>query len=141
MPTLWQLRLPKPQRVGLMALFGVGSVIVVAGSFRAYWVHHVLFETYDATWEGFELWVWTAVETNLGVICGCVPTLKPLIFKVRQSGSRNGTQSSKSFGSIGSKKIKPRPPNHPDDFEMDTQILTGKEPSIMTMSRPGTYHE
>ena len=35
-------------------------------------------ETYDITWEGFNLWIWAAVEVNLGVICGCVPVLRPL---------------------------------------------------------------
>jgi len=42
MPTLFHLRLPSSQRIGLMILFGVGGVIVIAGSFRAYWIHYVL---------------------------------------------------------------------------------------------------
>jgi hypothetical protein len=96
MPTLFHLTLPSAQRIGLMILFGVGCVIVVAGSFRAYWVHQVLYDTYDVTWEGFNLWIWTAVETNVGVICGCIPSLKPILFRTRsQNGSRAyGSQNS-----------------------------------------------
>ena len=82
MPTLFHLRLPSSQRIGLMILFGVGGVIVIAGSFRAYWIHYVLYDTYDVTWEGFQIWIWTAVETNVGVICGCIPALKPLLFQI-----------------------------------------------------------
>jgi hypothetical protein len=63
MPTLFHLSLPSSQRIGLMILFGVGCVIVVAGSFRAYWVHFVLYDTYDVTWEGWShLWLYSCPE-------------------------------------------------------------------------------
>lgn len=39
MPTLYRLKLPPAQRIGLMALFGMGSVVVIAGCMRTYWVH------------------------------------------------------------------------------------------------------
>ncbi|KAF2704640.1 hypothetical protein K504DRAFT_461392 [Pleomassaria siparia CBS 279.74] len=124
-PTLIRLSLPMSQRISLIILFGFGGVIVVAGSFRAYWVHHVLFETYDVTWEGFQLWVWTAVETNVGVICGCIPALKPLLFpaKARQQGTRayaNGSGHSRRR-----EKVTPVL----DQVEMDTRQLTANRNS------------
>ncbi|KAH9885327.1 hypothetical protein F4778DRAFT_787260 [Xylariomycetidae sp. FL2044] len=85
MPTLWQLKLPLAQRLSLMLLFGLGSVVVISGCLRTYWVHYVEFETYDVTWEGFYLWIWAAVEANLGVICGCAPVLKPLVWPSKSS--------------------------------------------------------
>jgi hypothetical protein len=98
-PTLFSLSLPWNQRIGLIILFSVGGVIVVAGSFRAYWIHYTLFETYDATWEGYNIWIWTAIETNVGVICGCIPALKPLLFRTRArvQGSKyaNGSDHSR----------------------------------------------
>ncbi|KAJ8118631.1 hypothetical protein OPT61_g445 [Boeremia exigua] len=98
-PTLFSLSLPWNQRIGLVILFSVGGVIVVAGSFRAYWIHYTLFETYDATWEGYNIWIWTAIETNVGVICGCIPALKPLLFRTRAraQGSKyaNGSDHSR----------------------------------------------
>ncbi|KAF2120678.1 hypothetical protein BDV96DRAFT_484506 [Lophiotrema nucula] len=128
MHTLFKLSLPAPQRIGLMILFGFGGVIVVAGSFRAYWVHYVLFETYDVTWEGFQIWVWTAVETNMGVICGCIPALKPLLFpaRARTQGSRD---RSKPYGSGHSHKLRgvQRIPDDPDQMELDCRVLTSKE--------------
>ena len=128
MPTLVRLSLPSSQRIGLMILFGVGGVIVVAGSFRAYWVHYVLYDTYDVTWEGFYLWIWTAVETNAGVICGCIPALKPLLFR---SQSRSGSQGSKLFGSGVSwqKHLQP-----PDNVELGNRALMAHDPSIATGS-------
>ncbi|KAF2856275.1 hypothetical protein T440DRAFT_104161 [Plenodomus tracheiphilus IPT5] len=127
-PTLFSLSLPWSQRIGLIVLFSVGGVIVVASSFRAYWVHYTLYETYDATWQGYQIWVWTAVETNVGVICGCIPALKPLLFpsRARNNGSRygNGSQSSKR-----KEKITPVI----DQVEMDTRKLTENDES-----RPST---
>jgi hypothetical protein len=128
-PTLFRLSLPMPQRIGLIVLFSVGGVIVVAGSFRAYWVHYVLYETYDATWEGFNIWMWTAVETNVGVICGCIPALKPLLFpaRARNQGSRD---RSRQYGSGHSRRReKIQLPDNPDNMELDTRALTSTEPS------------
>ncbi|KAK8040175.1 hypothetical protein PG993_008586 [Apiospora rasikravindrae] len=79
MPTLYHLSLPMRQRFGLMVLFGLGGIVVVAGCMRTWWVHHVELGTYDVTWEGYQLWIWAAVEANLGVICGCAPILRSLV--------------------------------------------------------------
>ncbi|ETS84562.1 hypothetical protein PFICI_02587 [Pestalotiopsis fici W106-1] len=100
MPTLWALKLPLFQRIGLMTVFGFGCVVVVAGCMRSYWIYHVEVQTYDVTWEGFYLWIWAAVEVNLGVICGCAPVLKPLLFGVAQGkGSQYASNAENtSFG-------------------------------------------
>jgi len=102
MPTLYKLRLPVVQRVGLMILFGFGSVVIIASIMRTYWIYHVVYQTYDVTWEGFDLWIWTAVEANLGVICGCVPSLKVLVWP-RRSRKRlygSGPNEQQTVGSF-----------------------------------------
>jgi hypothetical protein len=78
LPSLYRAKLPFSQRLALIVLFSVGLLVVFAACIRTYWVHYVVDETYDITWEGFHLWLWTAVEVQLGVICGCVPWLKAL---------------------------------------------------------------
>jgi hypothetical protein len=88
-PTLLKLQLPKAERILLVALFSLGIVVVVAAGMRAYWTHHVTDETYDVTWEGFYLWIWTAVEANLGVICGNIPALRALYKRMFPSKSRS----------------------------------------------------
>ncbi|RTE74164.1 hypothetical protein BHE90_011398 [Fusarium euwallaceae] len=96
LPTLFKLKLPLSQRIALMVVFSLGLVVVFAASMRAYWTHYVTDETYDVTWEGFYLWIWTAVEANLGVICGSVPALRPLfrsIFRSKSSSYYNKTGS------------------------------------------------
>ncbi|KAF2143756.1 uncharacterized protein K452DRAFT_224522 [Aplosporella prunicola CBS 121167] len=58
--TLWSIRLPLGQRLGLVLSFGIGCT-----SGDPYW---------ECTW----LWVILGIEGNFGIICGCLPTLKPL---------------------------------------------------------------
>ncbi|KAH7113564.1 hypothetical protein EDB81DRAFT_702821 [Dactylonectria macrodidyma] len=99
LPTLLRLKLPVSQRILLVVLFSLGLLVVFAASIRAYWSHYVTDETYDVTWEGFYLWVWTAVEANLGVICGSIPSLRPLfktIFRSKSSGYYNTSTSFRS---------------------------------------------
>ncbi|KAK2042027.1 hypothetical protein LZ31DRAFT_624758 [Colletotrichum somersetense] len=78
-PTLCRLRLPAAQRLVLIFLFSLGILVVVAGVMRIYWIHYVEKETYDVTWVGVDLWIWTTLEANLAVVCGCVPVLRRLL--------------------------------------------------------------
>lgn len=91
LPTLIGVRLPTFQRMVLLGVFSLGFVVVLAGCFRTYWIYEVVIRTYDVTWHGYTLWIWVAVEVNSGVICGCVPTLRPLFQTQRKTSSGGGT--------------------------------------------------
>jgi len=121
MPTLYRLNLPVGQRIGLMILFGFGGLVVVAGCLRMYYTHLTVYETWDVTWVGFHLWIWTAVEVNLGIICGCIPALKPLAFRA-QSKLASYAKSS-PLGSIftgsGSQGRTRTQRSQPTDVELD----------------------
>ncbi len=92
LPTLCATRLPLNQRVALLTVFSFGLLVVFAACMRAYWINHITENTYDVTWEGFELWIWTAVEVNLGIICGCVPTLNSLLKPRRRKSTATGSK-------------------------------------------------
>ncbi|KAL2193963.1 hypothetical protein P885DRAFT_71762 [Corynascus similis CBS 632.67] len=78
MPWLYRAKLPLRQRLAVIALFSFGLFVVIAACIRAYWIHYIVQKTYDVTWYGFHLWMWTAVEVHLGIICACVPWIKSL---------------------------------------------------------------
>lgn len=78
LPSLYRAKLPLGQRLALIVLFSFGLIVVFSACIRIYWLHWVLEETYDVTWESLEMWLWTAVEIQLGIICGCVPWLRSL---------------------------------------------------------------
>lgn len=100
LPALYRAKLPLAQRLALITLFSFGLIVVLAGCIRTYWIHYVVQETYDVTWYGFQLWMWTAVEVQLGIMCGCVPWLKSL-FKFWMSGRRVTDITDKARGECG----------------------------------------
>ena len=108
LPTLYHTNLPLSQRIALMILFSFALVVIIAGCIRTYWTHYVVEETYDVTWFGFHLWLWTAVEVQLGLICGCVPWLKSL-FKFWKTGRTVGGSSERIRSDVqqtaGSKQV------------------------------------
>ncbi|KAL0780158.1 hypothetical protein CaCOL14_004642 [Colletotrichum acutatum] len=117
MPTLFRLRLPMMQRLILIILFSLGTVVVVAGIMRTYWAHFVERETYDVTWDGFELWIWTALEANLAVVCGCVPVLRRLLPSMSDTKDSDVSESA-APPTIGSGK---RRQQKLDDLEIDIE--------------------
>ena len=56
MMTLANLKLPLNQRIALMVVFGFGSIVVLAACMRLYYTHQTVYETYDVTWDGYNLW-------------------------------------------------------------------------------------
>ncbi|KAK4213106.1 hypothetical protein QBC37DRAFT_181594 [Rhypophila decipiens] len=97
--TLYQAKLPLNQRIALIILFSFGLFVCIAGCVRTYWIHFIIDKTYDPTWQGFHLWIWTAIEVHLGVICGCVPWLKSLINY--KKGSSDPTELSHGYVKSG----------------------------------------
>ncbi|EOD46609.1 integral membrane protein [Neofusicoccum parvum] len=79
--TLWQIQLPLLHRVSLVIAFGIGCLVCIAGVLRA-WYMEVYFNSADPYWKCAILWVIVSVEGNFGIVCGCLPTLKPLAKKM-----------------------------------------------------------
>jgi len=118
---VWGMRMPIRQKLSLFGIFGVGLMygpslfrticsinglihllystsVCVAGIVRTVYIWRTLNETYDETWVGYTLWLWTAVETDLAIICACAPALKPF-FKRYLGGSVS--ESGKGSGATG----------------------------------------
>lgn len=109
-PTLWSVQRPYAQRVGLVSLFALGAFVCVAGIMRTYYTHQVIYETYDVTWEGYPLWIWTALEIDLGIIGGSIPSIKPLFFAGSSArGSRKGRSNGLSYDQVDGQRRSPLP--------------------------------
>lgn len=102
LPTFYRAQIPIHQRVILIVLFSAGLFVVFAACIRTYWIHYVVWKTWDPTWEGIQLWAWTAVEIHLGIMCGCVPYFKSLFKFWKGKTSKKGSSAGKSWsGSKG----------------------------------------
>ncbi|KAK6542798.1 hypothetical protein TWF694_006740 [Orbilia ellipsospora] len=76
------LRLPLRQRISLVVLFSLGVVVCIAGWLRVWQLTCIMKKTYDNTWHGPTMYILTAVECDVAILCGCLPALKPLMAKV-----------------------------------------------------------
>jgi hypothetical protein len=62
-------------------MFCIGIIICAAGVCRL-WFTSVYLRSYDALYNGAILYTIVAIETNLGIICGCLPSTKPIMSKL-----------------------------------------------------------
>ncbi|KAF9248293.1 hypothetical protein DTO013E5_5203 [Penicillium roqueforti] len=95
MPLIWSLKLPARQRLAVISIFALGSIVNVAGSVRTVYVWKSMVTGYDATWLGWPVLIAAAVEISLGLICSSAPALRPLIaaFLPRLLSSNHNTTS------------------------------------------------
>ncbi|PSR82472.1 major facilitator superfamily domain-containing protein [Coniella lustricola] len=97
-PVLTGMRLPKRQKYILVLTFSLGVFVTVVDVVRIYYLQRAITAMYttqedDTTdisfgdspqfaWNASLSLMWSAVEVNIGMICACIPTLKPLIIKI-----------------------------------------------------------
>ena len=106
-PVLTGMRLPQRQKTILVLTFALGIFVTAVDVVRIYYLQQG-FDTQnfneselgaaagtDFPWTASSALMWSAVEVNVGIICACIPTLKPLIKRILPSmitdRSRNGT--------------------------------------------------
>ncbi|KAJ5820021.1 hypothetical protein N7474_005612 [Penicillium riverlandense] len=109
MPILWNIRLPRRQKVILLLTFGAGIFVIVISILRTEFLLHAAVEraikpqppsvhdlscklstpiyslcTHGLVGTDYDAYVflWSTVELSLGIMCGCVPSLKPLVSRI-----------------------------------------------------------
>jgi hypothetical protein len=75
----WKARIPFRQKAALMAIFATAYGVAVFGALRTYATWVLFFETYDVSWQLWEIWNWTLLELHIGVICANAPALKVFV--------------------------------------------------------------
>jgi len=72
--TIWGLKMPLTQRLGVLAMFSVGVITILTSVVRAAILPQM--SGADQSWVTASASIWSQLECNLLVICGTVPTLK-----------------------------------------------------------------
>ncbi|KAG8622846.1 hypothetical protein KVT40_009357 [Elsinoe batatas] len=98
MPILTGMRLPKKQKIILVITFSFGAFVAVVDVVRVAYLQSA--STYrlqriqntgtddpnvdlaDFSWYASLSFMWTAIEVNVGIMCACVPGLKPLASRI-----------------------------------------------------------
>ncbi|KAF3760728.1 MFS general substrate transporter [Cryphonectria parasitica EP155] len=110
-PVLTGMRLPKRQKYILVITFSLGIFVTIVDVVRIYYLQQAIAtvstdpssdpsaifgDSPEFPWNASLSLMWSAVEVNIGMICACVPTLKPLIIKILPAAilGPDGTQNS-----------------------------------------------
>jgi len=77
-PTLVTLQLPRKQKYGLICVFLLGGFGCVTSVLRLIKLYE-LYKSVDVSYDVVGPLLWSSIEVNTGIICACLPTLKPLV--------------------------------------------------------------
>ncbi|KAI4234674.1 MAG: hypothetical protein L6R40_006680 [Gallowayella cf. fulva] len=96
-PLVWKLKLSTERKIGLTAVFLLGTFASVISIVR---VHtNASLEVEDPTWNYVFVMIWSTVEGNVGVICACCPVLAPLVRRCFGRSARTTPRASKEHSS------------------------------------------
>ncbi|KFY76548.1 hypothetical protein V499_03839 [Pseudogymnoascus sp. VKM F-103] len=133
-PILTGMQLPRKQKVILVFTFALGIFVMIVDVIRINALQNTILiitaggpvptttdsleDTTDFAYLVSPALMWSAVEINVGIICACIPTLRPLVKRVvpwliEQVGSHS---------SDGLSKPKPKP--WPENQTLDVQVTT-----------------
>ncbi|KAK6951069.1 hypothetical protein Daesc_007598 [Daldinia eschscholtzii] len=97
LPVLTSMRLPRRQKIILIFTFALGIFVTIVDVVRIYYLEQAITQVSstvssnpEATfgdssqfaWNASFSLMWSAVEVNVGIICACIPTLKPLVRRI-----------------------------------------------------------
>lgn len=111
-PVLTGMRLPQRQKTILILTFALGVFVTIVDVIRIYYLqqavdsqsisHSRLGTGTDFAWTASTALMWSAVEVNVGIICACIPTLKPLVKRILPSMITDRTRSASGTEKLGS---------------------------------------
>ena len=153
MPTLTGMRLPRKQKIILVVTFSFFVFVTVVDIIRIAYLENAalnriealgkangnsrVVEQKDFPWYASLSFMWSAVEVNLGIVCACVPSLKPLFLRFLPGFIRSAEDISMKEASFDSDmKLQEKGPNNLPDFAIpqdQDRVLTNpaalKKPS------------
>jgi hypothetical protein len=83
-PLAWQLHLPIRIRLGVLGMFLIGLSICICGALKTHYVRAALLHSYDETWSAGPIWILSALELDVGIICSCAPALRVIVREHRR---------------------------------------------------------
>ncbi|KAF7193563.1 L-fucose-proton symporter [Pseudocercospora fuligena] len=139
MPILTSMRLPKKQKIILVVTFGFGVFVAIVDVVRISYLQSAAemrlneiqqaissensVRNAEATDSSYYLafsFMWSAIEVTVGIMCACVPGLKPLVARFLPNMLRDPGEAPSVFGSISlpNEEVAKAPPpamQMPDD--------------------------
>ncbi|KAI8932085.1 hypothetical protein NX059_010971 [Plenodomus lindquistii] len=73
-----KLQMGRTQKVAICIVFLLGSFVCFASLYRIIVIVRLV-QTMDISWAKSDVFIWSSVEPSVGIISGCLPTLRPLM--------------------------------------------------------------
>ncbi|KAL9638588.1 MAG: hypothetical protein Q9164_001454 [Protoblastenia rupestris] len=107
-PYLWKLQMRAERKVAISFVFLLGGFTCVAAIIRIPMLHRI--DVFDVTYSSVEPIVWSASECSIGLVCACLPAMRPIFhatipenlrsyFSLSRSRSRSGGHGLHKTGS------------------------------------------
>jgi fucose permease len=150
MPILTSMRLPKKQKIILVITFGFGIFVAIVDVVRIAYLQDAQRATLiaaqsnqdesgtnqrntsDFSWYASLSFMWSTVEINLGIMCACVPAMKPLVRRFLPSWVIDHTTSRGSPGTYASDEAR----FHPDIVDSRRRSDPESSPPDSPLSKP-----
>ena len=79
----YDLDVPRRQKIALNTIFSLSLIVAGCGGGRLYYLWKMN-HTYDTSWTGYDLFVWSTLECHLAVIFACAPSLRAFFRRYMQ---------------------------------------------------------
>src|SRR5690242_359045 len=150
MPILTSMRLPKKQKIILVITFGFGIFVAIVDVVRIAYLQDaqratlvaaqadrtesgtIQRNTSDFSWYASLSFMWSTVEINVGIMCGCVPAMKPLVRRFLPSWVIDHTTSRGRSDTHASDEAQ----FHPDILEGSRRRSDQETPPDTPLSKP-----
>ncbi|PWY92296.1 hypothetical protein BO70DRAFT_402186 [Aspergillus heteromorphus CBS 117.55] len=74
---IWKLQIPTGKKIGLSIVFTLGIIVCAISSVRL--ENLIAISSTDITWSDTYSHLWTAIESSLGLVVSCLPSLMPIL--------------------------------------------------------------
>jgi hypothetical protein len=81
MKHLAMLNMSLKKKIMVMSMFGVGIFVIVVSVIRLYSLIHFA-NTENITWNYVDAGMWSLIEIDVSIVCGCMPAFRLLIAKM-----------------------------------------------------------
>ncbi|KAH3946568.1 hypothetical protein HBH53_129600 [Parastagonospora nodorum] len=98
---LWGLKMHWKKKVGVALMFCVGTFVTVVSILRLSALVHFA-QSSNASWEFYDVSLWSTIEISVGCMCACLPTLRLLLVKIFPVLAGSTTRSRQQYYNYGS---------------------------------------
>ncbi|KUI70914.1 hypothetical protein VM1G_06376 [Cytospora mali] len=93
LPAIWSLQMAQSKKISIILIFILGGLTCIISLVRLIELAQAVNNETDLTWDSIRTSIWTVAEPCLGIVCASLPTLQPLMNRVKDSTERLTTMA------------------------------------------------